>query len=139
MPEVSFSESDYPRQELTRDIIGACYSVHNVLGFGFLETVYKRALMSELALRGIKAQAEVAFQLHYRGAPIGLYYADLIVESQVIVEVKTGLFLDPASVSQALNYLGASGLSVGLVLYFGPRVKVRRVVKTEEHRRRLNA
>jgi len=59
--------------------------------------------------------------------PIGLYRADLIVESTVIVEVKTGLLLDPGVIPQTLNYLKASGLSVGLVVYFGPSVKVKRV------------
>jgi GxxExxY protein len=65
--------------------------------------------------------------IHIRGVPIGLYRADLVVESRVIVEVKTGLLLDPGVIPQTQNYLKASGLSVGLVIYFGPSLKVKRV------------
>jgi GxxExxY protein len=118
---------DYPYDDLTGEIIGAAFAVHNAEGFGFLEKVYRRALVVELAHRGVSCQQEVSFPLFYRGVPIGIYRADLIVESRVIVEVKTGFVLDPAVVPQTLNYLKASDLSVGLVLYFGPSVKVKRV------------
>ena len=118
---------DYPYHDLTGEIIGAAYAVHNAKGFGFLEKVYRRALVVELAHRGISSEYEVSFPLYYRGVAIGLYRADLIAESRVVVEVKTGFHLDPAVVPQTLNYLKASGLSVGLVLYFGPSVKVKRV------------
>jgi GxxExxY protein len=120
---------DYPYHDLTGAIIGAGYAVHNAKGFGFLERVYRRALVVELAHLGISSEQEVSFPLHHRGVPIGLYKADLIVESRVVVEVKTGFLLDPAVVPQTLNYLKASGLSVGLVLYFGPSLKVKRVTK----------
>jgi GxxExxY protein len=91
------------------------------------EKVYRRALVVELEYLGIHSRREVTFDLHHRGVPIGVYRADLIVESRVIVEVKTGMFLDPAVVPQTLNYLKASGLSIGLVIYFGPQLKVKRV------------
>lgn len=118
---------EYPYLDLTSDIIGAAYSVHHAKGFGFLEKVYRRALVVELEYLGIHARREVTFDLYHRGVPIGVYRADLIVESRVIVEVKTGLLLDPGVVPQTLNYLRASGLSIGLVIYFGPRLKVKRV------------
>ena len=118
---------DYPYHDLTGEIIGAAYAVHNAKGFGFLERVYRRALVVELAHLGISSEREVSFPLYHRSVPIGLYRADLIVESRVVVEVKTGLLLDPAVVPQTLNYLKASGLSVGLVVYFGPSLKVKRV------------
>src|SRR5690242_8250211 len=118
---------EYPYVDLTGDIIGAAYAVHRAKGFGFLERVYRRALVVELEYLGIQSRREVAFDLHHRGVPIGVYRADLIVESRVIVEVKTGMLLDPAVVPQTLNYLKASGLSVGLVIYFGPQLKVKRV------------
>jgi GxxExxY protein len=100
------------------------------LGFGFLEKVYLRALVVELQRRGLTSRREVPFVIAYEGVEVGMYRADLIVESLVVVEVKTGLFLDPAAVSQTLNYLRVSGLPVGLVCYFGPTMKVRRVVNT---------
>ena len=118
---------EYPYEDLTRVIIGAGYAVHNDHGFGFLEKVYRRALVVELAHLGVHSEREVPFSLYHRGVPIGFYKADLIVESSVIVEVKTGLLLDPGAIPQTLNYLKASGLSVGLVVYFGPSVKVKRV------------
>lgn len=118
---------EYPYLELTGDIIGAAYSVHHAKGFGFLEKVYRRALVIELEYLGIHSRREVTFDLHHRGVPVGVYRADLIVESRVIVEVKTGMLLDPAVVPQTLNYLKASGLSIGLVVYFGPHLKVKRV------------
>jgi GxxExxY protein len=118
---------EYPYLDLTGDIIGAAYAVHHSKGFGFLEKVYRRALVVELEYLGIHSRREVTFDLHHRGVPIGVYRADLIVESRIIVEVKTGLLLDPAVVPQTLNYLKASGLSIGLVVYFGPRLKVKRV------------
>ena len=118
---------NYPHHDLTGRIIGASYAVHNARGFGFLEKVYRRALVVELAHLGISCEREVSFPLCHRGVPIGLYRADLIVESRVILEVKTGFLLDPAVVPETLNYLKASGLSVGLIIYFGPSLKVKRV------------
>jgi len=72
----------------------------------------------------------VPFIIEYEGVEVGMYRADLIVESLVVVEVKTGLLLDPAAVSQTLNYIRASGMPVGLVCYFGPKMKVQRVANT---------
>lgn len=122
---------DYPYIELTGNIIGAAYAVHRAKGFGFLEKVYRRALVVELEYLGIHSRREVTFDLHHRGVPIGVYRADLIVESRVVVEVKTGLLLDPAVIPQTLNYLRASGLSIGLVVYFGPQLRVKRVTDFE--------
>ena len=118
---------EYPYLDLTSDIIGAAYAVHRAKGFGFLEKVYRRALVVELEYLGIDFRREVTFDLQHRGVPIGVYRADLIVESRVVVEVKTGLLLDPGVIPQTLNYLRASELSIGLVLYFGPQLKVKRV------------
>src|ERR1051325_8741421 len=93
---------EYPHDDLTERVIGASFAVHNTHGFGFLEKVYLRALVVELTHLGISSEREVSFKLYHRGVPIGLYRADLIVESRVIVEVKTGLLLDPAVVPQTL-------------------------------------
>lgn len=131
--ERGFSEAFYPHQDLTREIIAACYTVLQALGFGFLEKVYLRALIVELGRRGLSCRRQVSFVITCEGVEVGMYRADLIVESKVVVEVKTGLLLDPAAVSQTLNYIRASGLPVGLVCYFGPRMKVQRVVNTVRH------
>src|SRR5579862_6247337 len=116
-----FPEVEYPFHELTGRIIEGFYEVHRTLGFGYFESVYRRALAVELQFRGIPIAQEVPFQLVHRGILIGYYRADLVVDSSVVIETKTGLLLDPVAQSQVLNYLKASGLPVGLVLHFGPQ------------------
>src|SRR2546430_1748082 len=107
---------EFPDQQLSSQIIGAFYDVYNALGFGFLESVYRRALAVERSFQGIAVAQEVPFELLHRGVTIGQYRADLLVESRVVVEAKTGLRLDPFAAAQVLNYLKASRLEVGLVL-----------------------
>lgn len=128
MNETSADEA-YPHRDLTHRIIAGCFRVHNTLGYGFRESAYRRALVVELGSRGIAVRQEVPFELTYLGVPIGTYVADVLVEEQVIVEAKSGLLLDPIGVVQTLNYLSASGLQIGLVVHFGPRVAVKRVVR----------
>ena len=102
--------------------------MQRTLGFGFKETSYRRALVVELDHRGLHVRQEVPYRLHYRGVDVGWYRADLIVEDQIVCEVKTGLLLDPVALPQTINYLKASKLSLGLICYFGARLKVKRVV-----------
>jgi len=78
-----FSEQAYPRQDLTHRIIAGFFRVHSKLGFGYLEAVYRRALAIELAYLGLQVREEVPFELSYRGVSIGLYRADLVVQSTV--------------------------------------------------------
>jgi GxxExxY protein len=78
----------FPHRKLTEQVIGAGYAIHRSFGFGFLEKVYRRALVLELAHLGINTRREVAFQLQHRGVDIAFYRADLVVEEKVIVEVK---------------------------------------------------
>ena len=113
---------------LTSQIIGAFYHIYNLFGFGFLESVYRKALAVELSFRGLDVRQEVPFRLLHRGVEIGRYRADLIVGDAVVVEVKTGLLLDPVAPAQLLNYLRASSLPVGLVLHAGPRPAIKRIV-----------
>ena len=128
-------EADYPLQDLTGEIIEAFIHVHHTLGYGFLESPYRKALAVELRRRGISIEQLVRYDLVYCGVPIGVYEADLVVERSVIVETKTGLLLDPVAQAQVLNYLKASSLSVGLVLHFGPRPVVKRVVRSRYYSR----
>jgi GxxExxY protein len=123
-------EADYPLQDLTGRIIEAFIHVHHELGYGFLESPYRKALAVELRRRGMSIEQLVRYELVYCGVPIGVYQADLVVERSVIVETKTGLLLDPVAQAQVLNYLKASDLPVGLVLHFGPRPVVKRVVRS---------
>ena len=134
-----YSDADYPLQALTGRIISAFHHVHYTHGFGFLESVYRRALAIELRHRGVEVKQLVRYELVHRGLPIGLYEADLIAEASVILEVKTGLVLDPVAPVQLLNYLRASDLRVGLVLHFGPRPQIRRVISSGRFSRLASA
>jgi GxxExxY protein len=126
--------AEYPDAEFTERIIGGFFAVHHDLGFGHIEAPYRRALAVELQYLGLAVQQEVAFELVYRGVPIGSYRADLIVESKIIVETKAGASLDPSASAQVLTYLKASGLEVGLILHFGPKPAIKRVVLSKQFR-----
>ncbi|HYD67398.1 GxxExxY protein [Azospirillum sp.] len=119
---------DRDRDPLTHEIIGAAFEVGNVMGHGFLEAVYRKALVQELRLRGLATREEVEFKIEYKCAPVGRYVADLIVADTIVVEIKAVESLIPTHTGQVLNYLRASGLNRGLLLNFGaPKIGFRRV------------
>lgn len=115
-------------RDLTQAIIGAFYAVHSQLGHGFLEAVYANAMA--VVLRGAECgvEREVPFDVAFRGATIGRYRADIVVDSKVIVEVKASAALTDIHAKQLRNYLKASGLQVGLVFNFGPKPDFKRVI-----------
>ncbi len=114
---------------VTEGILGAAFEVSSSLGHGFLEVVYRKALVHELTLRAMLVEQERRFELTYKGAPIGHYVCDLLVDSLVIVELKAIDQLAQSHVGQLLNYLKASDLKVGLLLNFGrPKLEYRRVL-----------
>lgn len=119
-----------PHQEkLTNIIIGAAFEVSNILGHGFLEVIYRKSLAKELRLRGLDTREEVRFPVSYKGDEIGIYVADILIESQAVVELKAVEKLTPSHVGQVLNYLRASKLQVGMLLNFGqPKVEIKRVL-----------
>lgn len=114
--------------ELTREIIGAFYEVYRELGQGFLELVYQRAMPRALSDRGVACEREVPMVVRFRGDVMGEYRADLIVGGAVLVEIKVAVTIVQAHELQLLNYLRATGLRVGLVLNFGPRPSIRRLL-----------
>jgi GxxExxY protein len=113
--------------ELTGEIIGAFYECYNDLGFGFLESVYRRALATELRARGRHVAEEAPVEVRYKGVLVGSFRMDLLVESRVVVEVKAGAALGPTDKRQLLNYLRATNLEVGLLVHFGPEAKFSRL------------
>ncbi len=129
-----FPEQDYPHQRTTGAVIAAAHAVHSELGYGFLEAVYRRALAIELRHMKFTVHLERRFDIAYRGEPVGAYRSDLVVESSVIVEAKTGLLPDPVAPAQTLNYLRASGLDVGLIVQFGPSLTIKRLVRRHDDR-----
>lgn len=118
------------RDPLTEAIIGAAYEVANILGNGFLENVYRRAMTHELRWRRLDCRQEVPFPVNYKGEIVGQYIADLVVNDRVIVELKATECLVQTHISQTLNYLNASGLRLALLINFGtPRIEIRRLVR----------
>ncbi|MBL8209591.1 MAG: GxxExxY protein [Bryobacterales bacterium] len=110
-------------------MLGAVFEVSNTLGAGFLEKVYQRALLHELHLRGIRAAAEVSFGVTYKGHRVGEYFADIVVEDVLVVELKCTERLSNEHLAQCLNYLRASGRALCLLVNFQrPRVEWKRVV-----------
>jgi GxxExxY protein len=99
-------------------VIGAAYEVANVLGAGFLEKVYERALLRELRLRGWTADSQVRLPVCYKGARVGEYTPDLLVDGQIIVELKCVDCFSNEHMAQSLNYLRASGLKFALLINF---------------------
>jgi GxxExxY protein len=113
---------------LTEQIIGIFYDVYNELGFGFLETVYRRSLHLALCAKGLKVEAEVAVPVFFRGVNVGDFRADLVVNNCVLLELKTAETIIVAHESQLLNYLRATALEIGLILNFGPKAQIRRLL-----------
>jgi GxxExxY protein len=116
-------------EALVEKVIGAAYEVSNVLGAGFLEKIYERALMEELNLRGIRVKAQAPFPVSYKGKLIGTYAADLVVGDCLLVEVKCVDGFSNEHLAQCINYLKVSGLHLALLINFRrPKVEWRRVV-----------
>ncbi|MCK4929444.1 MAG: GxxExxY protein [Methanosarcinales archaeon] len=115
--------------DLSENIIGAAFEVSNVLGAGFLEKVYQNALNIELNLRGLKTQPQAPLKVHYKDELVGDYFADILVEDEIIIEIKTVKEFDNNHMAQCLNYLRITGLKLCLLINFGkPRVVIRRIV-----------
>jgi GxxExxY protein len=106
---------------LTEKVLGAVFEVANTLGAGFLEKVYERALLTELGIRGIQATSQRSFAVTYKGQRVGEYFADVLVEDVLVVELKCVERLGNEHMAQGLNYLRASGRTVCLPSIFRSR------------------
>ena len=117
---------------ITEQIIGAAFEAYRVLGHGFLEKVYQRAMVVELELRGLKVQPEALARVFFKDVCIGDYFADLVVEDKIVVELKVARDLNPADEAQLINELLATRREVGLLINFGREgVKFRRAVNQQ--------
>jgi GxxExxY protein len=119
-------------RQLTGQIIGAFFDCYNELGYGFLESVYRRALSTELRARGLQAQEEAPVEVSYKGVVVGSFKLDLLVEDRVIVEAKASSALGVADKRQLINYLRATNLEVGLLLHFGPEPRFERCINARQ-------
>ena len=114
---------------LTERVLGAIFEVSNTLGAGFLEKVYERTLLRELSLRGIRASTQASFAITYKGQYVGEYFADILVEDVLLVELKCVERLANEHTAQCLNYLRASGRTLCLLVNFQkPNVEWKRIV-----------
>ena len=126
-------EREYSHAEVTRKIIGAAMKVHSTLGNGFQEVIYQRALAIEMAKQALTFQREQEMQIYYDGQEIGTRRVDFFVEGKVIVELKSLTNLEDVHLAQAVNYLEAYGLEVGLLINFGAKsLEYRRVVNNKK-------
>ena len=115
--------------ELTYQINGAIFEVNMVLGAGFLEKIYENALMIELQNRGLKAKSQVPINVKYKNKDVGEYFADIVVEDKVILELKAVESLEKVHEAQLLNYLKATDFKLGLLVNFThPKADIRRFV-----------
>lgn len=115
-------------EELSEKIIKAFYKVYNELGIGFLESVYEKAMFYELQDMGLKAERQKQIIVYYEEREVGIFYADLLVEDKIIVELKASEILANEHFAQLINYLKATRIEVGLLLNFGKKPEVRRKI-----------
>jgi len=117
-------------EELTKKNIGCAYTVYNKMGFGFLESVYEKCMLIELEKAGLKVEAQCPIHVFYDGDPVGEFFADVLVEKTIILELKSVRRIVQAHEVQLVNYRTATQKEVGLVLNFGPeKVEVKRKVR----------
>ena len=121
-------ERDFPHKEITQHIIDAFYEVYRELGYGFSETIYRRAIAIVLRDRGLAAVEEQSITVTFHGVRIGTFYADIVVAGVVLVEVKATASIENYAQAQILNYLKAAGGGVGMLLNFGREPAHRRFV-----------
>ena len=117
------------KEDLTYKIRGAIFEVNRILGHGFLEKVYENALMIELQEKGLKAESQVPISVQYKKREVGEYFADIVVEDEVILELKAVVSLQKIHEAQLLNYLNATDYKIGFLVNFThPKAVIRRFV-----------
>ncbi len=119
MNMINMIKPEYKYSELTGNIIGCAIEVHKALGNGFQEVIYQRALAYEMELQGIKFSREFEMPVFYKGLQIGTRRVDFLVEEVISVELKAQINLEPVHFAQAINYLEAYNLEIGLLINFG--------------------
>jgi len=114
--------------EITEKIIKAFYKVNNTLGYGFLEKVYENSMVIELRKMELSVSQQKSIKVHYEKEEVGNYYADLLVNDLVIIELKAAESLCEEHEAQLINYLKATNIEVGLLLNFGRKAEFKRKI-----------
>lgn len=125
-------------KKITDEILRAFYDVYNQLGFGFLEKVYQNAMYLELKSKGFKVEAQKPIKVYFKNQVVGEYYADLLIDDKVIVELKACELLMNVHVAQTINYLKATESEVGLLLNFGEEPEFKRIIYTNDRKKYKN-
>ncbi len=127
--------TNYLYSGLSNKILKAFYKVYNTLGYGFLEKVYENAMMIELQNMGLKCRQQQHIDVYYKEEKVGDYFADIVVEDTIIIELKAAEGIIEEHEAQLVNYLRATDMEVGLLLNFGKTPQHRRKVLTEEYKK----
>lgn len=130
-------EENFKHTALTNKVIRCFYTVYNQLGFGFLEKVYEKALLIELRKSGLSASRQTQLKVFYDQTEVGDYFADIVVENEVIIEIKTAERLIEIHEAQLINYLKATNIEVGLLLNFGKTPQFKRKVFSNKYKKHL--
>lgn len=125
-------------KDLTDVILKTFYEVYNELGYGFLEKVYQNALLIELRNKGLEVSPQKKIKVFYKGNEVGDYYADIIVENKVILELKAAEYVVEEFENQLLNYLRGTNCEIGLLLNFGKKPEFRRKIFENKRKIRKN-
>ncbi|MCM8538492.1 MAG: GxxExxY protein [Lentisphaeraceae bacterium] len=112
--------------KLSQEVIGCAFRVYNTLGFGFLESVYEKSMLIELQKNGLQVKSQEPIKVIYDEQIVGDFYADLLVENKLIIELKAASLIIPAHEVQLVNYLNATGFEYGLLINFGPKIDIKR-------------
>jgi GxxExxY protein len=128
---------DPSEDSCTARILASYFRVYNTLGWGHLEIVYRRAMTHALRAAGAKVVEEAPQAVYFEGHLVGEYRADLLVDDEVIVELKAAERLAPEHRAQVVNYIKASRLERGLLLNFGPRPEIKRIIFTNDQKKGL--
>ena len=122
-------------KELTDEIIDAFFEVYDVQGYGYLERVYQNSLYLELIDRGYKVEAQKEIKIYYKSREVGVYFADLVINDLVILELKAAETLTDSHEAQLVNYLRGTAYEVGYVLNFGPKPEFSRKIFTNDRKK----
>lgn len=132
MDKVAYNKANYKYSEITEKIIKEVYYVYNVLGHGFLEKIYENALSKRLKDIGFKLKQQHPINVFFENEIMGEYFADLLVEDKIIIELKAIEVLNRIHEVQLVNYLKATNIEVGLLINFGPKIQIKRRVLSKK-------
>lgn len=124
-------------KKISDAVLKAYYDVYNQLGYGFLEKVYQNAMYLELKSLGFKVEAQKQIKVYFKNQLVGEYYADIVIEDKIIIELKACALLMSVHIAQLMNYLKATEVEVGLLLNFGEEPEFKRIIYTNDRKKNL--